>query len=482
MPDNNLRRIAIVGGSRIPFCRSGSLYADQSNLDMLTAAFQGVVDRYNLSGKKLDQVIAGAVTTHSKDWNLAREAVLSTDLSPLTPAVTMQQACGTSLQAALLAGSQIASGEIECALVGGTDTTSDVPIVFKRRFAQRLMKLNKAKTFGQRLKAFKGFSFSELAPQPPRNSEPRTGLSMGQHCERMAQEWNITRKEQDELALESHRKAAEAWDAGFFDDLVRPHNGVIRDNIVRPDSTLEKLASLRPAFDRSGKGSLTAGNSTTLSDGSAAVLLASEDWVREHDLPVLAWLTHSRTAAVDYVDGDEGLLMAPTVAVAEMLQRAGLGLQDFDFYEIHEAFAAQVLCTLKAWESESYCTERLGLDGPLGSIDRSRMNVHGGSVAIGHPFAATGARIVGTLAHVLEKAGSGRGLISICTAGGMGVAAILERDNNGSGGGSGKKTAKKAAGKKSSKKKSAAKATRKKTAQKSETAAGGGESTASGES
>lgn len=458
MPEKNLRRIAIVGGSRIPFCRSGSLYADQTNLDMLTAAFRGVVDRYNLKGKKLDQVIAGAVTTHSKDWNLAREALLSTDLSPLTPAVTMQQACGTSLQAAMLAGSQIASGEIECALVGGTDTTSDAPIVFKRRFAQRLMQLNKARSFGERLKAFKGFRLSELAPQPPRNAEPRTGLSMGQHCERMAREWHVTRKEQDELALESHQKAAEAWDAGFFDDLVIPHNGVIRDNNVRPDSTLEKLSGLKPAFDRSRHGTLTAGNSSTLTDGAAAVLLASEDWVREHDLPVLAWLTHSRTAAVDYVDGDEGLLMAPTVAVAEMLQRADISLQDFDFYEIHEAFAAQVLCTLKAWESEKYCKERLGLDGPLGRIDRSRMNVHGGSVAIGHPFAATGARIVATLAHILEKAGSGRGLISICTAGGMGVAAIIERDNNGSGGGAPKKStrkkaAKKKAGKKSGKKK-----------------------------
>jgi acetyl-CoA C-acetyltransferase len=434
MSDSNQRRVAIVGGSRIPFCRSNTLYADKTNLDMLTAAFQGVVDRYGLAGKKLDQVLAGAVTTHSKDWNLAREAVLSTGLSPLTPAVTMQQACGTSLQAAMLAGGQIASGQIECALVGGTDTTSDAPIVFQRRFAQRLMKLSQAKTIGQRLKAFKGFSLGELAPQPPRNAEPRTGLSMGQHCERMAREWNITRREQDELALESHQKAAEAWDAGFFDDLVTPYAGVIRDNIVRPDSTMEKLASLKPAFDRSRNGTLTAGNSTTLTDGSAAVLLASEEWARAHDLPVLAWLTHSRSAAVDYVDGDEGLLMAPTVAVSEMLEAAGLELQDFDFYEIHEAFAAQVLCTLKAWESEDYCRQRLGRDRPLGSIDRSRMNVHGGSVAIGHPFAATGARIVGTLAHILEKAGSGRGLISVCTAGGMGVSAIVER-SEGSGAG-----------------------------------------------
>ncbi len=426
MSENTLRKIAIIGGSRIPFCRSNSLYADQTNLDMLAAAIQGVVDRYDLAGKQIDQVMAGAVTTHSKDWNLAREAVLSTSLSPLTSAITMQQACGTSLQAALLAGGQIASGQIECAIVGGSDTTSDAPVVFQRRFAQRLIKLSRARSFGQKLATFKGFSFGELAPQPPRNAEPRTGLSMGQHCERMAREWEIGRAEQDELALESHQKAASAWESGFFDDLVIQHSGVIRDNNVRGDSSMEKLASLKPAFDRKN-GTLSAGNSSSLTDGAAAVLLASEEWAKKNDLPVTAWLTFGRTASVDYVNQDEGLLMAPAVAVAEMLTRANLKLQDFDFYEIHEAFAAQVLCTLKAWESERFCRERLGLDGALGSIDRTRMNVRGGSVAIGHPFAATGARILSTLAAILEEAGSGRGLISICTAGGMGVSAIVER-------------------------------------------------------
>ncbi|MCC5864927.1 MAG: acetyl-CoA C-acetyltransferase [Wenzhouxiangella sp.] len=426
MSDNQLRKIAIIGGSRIPFCRSNTLYADQTNLDMLSAAIQGLVKRYGLDGKQIDQVLAGAVTTHSKDWNLAREAVLSTSLSPLTSGITLQQACGTSLQAALLAGGQIASGQIECAIVAGTDTTSDAPVVFQRRFAQRLIKLSRARTIAQKLGTFKGFSFGELAPQPPRNAEPRTGLSMGQHCERMAREWDIGRAEQDELALESHHKAAAAWEAGFFDDLVVPHNGVIRDNNVRGDSSLEKLASLKPAFDRK-HGSLSAGNSSSLTDGAAAVLLASEDWAKANDLPVIAWLTHGRTASVDFVNRDEGLLMAPAVAVAEMLTRSGLKLQDFDFYEIHEAFAAQVLCTLKAWESDRFCRERLGLEGALGSIDRSKMNVRGGSVAIGHPFAATGARIISTLAAILEEAGSGRGLISICTAGGMGVSAIIER-------------------------------------------------------
>lgn len=427
MSDNTVRKIAIIGGSRIPFCRSNSLYAEQTNLDMLSAAIQGVVDRFGLDGKQLDLVLGGAVTTHSKDFNLAREAVLSTTLSPLTTGVTLQMACGTSLEAALLAGGQIAAGQIDCAIVSGTDTTSDAPIVFQRRFAQRLIKLGKARSFKDKLGTFKGFSLKELAPQPPRNAEPRTGLSMGQHCERMAREWEISREEQDQLTFESHQKAAAAWESGFFDDLVTSHNGVIRDNIIRPDTSQEKLAKLKPAFDRK-HGTLTAGNSTTLTDGAAAVLLASEEWAKANNLPVQAWLTLGRTASVDFANQDEGLLMAPTVAVAEMLQRAGLTLQDFDFYEIHEAFAAQVLCTLKAWESERYCRERLGLDAALGKIDRSRMNVRGGSVAIGHPFAATGARILSTLAAILEEAGSGRGLISVCTAGGMGVSAIVERD------------------------------------------------------
>ncbi|QOC23993.1 acetyl-CoA C-acetyltransferase [Wenzhouxiangella sp. AB-CW3] len=467
MTDSSLRRIAIIGGSRIPFCRSNTLYAEQSNLDMLSAAIQGVVDRFGLEGKRVDQVVAGAVTTHSKDWNLAREAVMSTSLSPLTPGITLQQACGTSLQAALMAGGQIAAGQIDCAIVGGTDTTSDAPIVFQRRFAQRLVKLSKARSLGERLKVFKGFRPGELTPQPPRNAEPRTGLSMGQHCERMAREWQVTRKEQDELTLDSHQKAARAWDSGFFDPLVQSHAGAMRDNIVRPDTSLNKLSGLKPVFDRSKQGTLTAGNSSTLTDGAAAVLLASEEWARENDLPVTAWLTLGRTASVDFVNGDEGLLMAPTVAVAEMLQQAGLKLQDFDFYEIHEAFAAQVLCTLKAWESERYCRQRLGLDKPLGSIDTSRMNVHGGSVAIGHPFAATGARILSTLAHTLEQAGSGRGLISICTAGGMGVAAMLERGDKAP---TGKKTTRKKGTRKKAAKTGKKKAGKKRAASKSASA------------
>jgi acetyl-CoA C-acetyltransferase len=423
---NQIRRIAVIGGSRIPFCRSNSIYSEKSNLDMLSAAIQGVVDRFSLDGKQLDEVVAGAVTTHSKDWNLAREALLSTGLSPLTPGITLQQACGTSLQAAMMIGAKIAVGQIECGIAAGTDTTSDPPISFGHKFSQRLVKAGAARSVKQRLRAFKGFSPSELTPVLPANGEPRTGMSMGQHCERMAREWNIPREEQDRLAMESHQKAAAAYDAGVFDALVTPWGGVSRDNNIRADSSMEKLGSLRTVFSKSDDATLTAGNSTPLTDGAAAVLLASEEWAKANGLPVQAYITASRTSAVDFVN-DEGLLMAPTVAVSEMLQASGLTLQDFDYYEIHEAFAAQVLCTLAAWESENYCRDRLGLESALGSIDR-KMNIHGSSLAVGHPFAATGARIVGNLAQILENAGSGRGLISVCTAGGMGVAAVMERN------------------------------------------------------
>ncbi len=422
-----LRRIAVLGGSRIPFCRSNTIYADKTNMDMLSRVIQGVVDRYGLDGAQLDEVVAGAVTTHAKDWNLAREALLSTSLSHLTPGITLQQACGTSLQSALMIGAKIASGQIECGIAAGTDTTSDPPITFGRKFSQRLVKAGAARTAKQRFKAFKGFRLSELKPMLPANGEPRTGMSMGQHCERMAMEWNISRQDQDQLTLESHQKAARAYADGFFDELVTSWGGVSRDNNMRTDTSMEKLGGLRTVFSQDPKATLTAGNSTPLTDGAAAVLLASEDWSKQRGLPVQAYITASRTAAVDFIN-DEGLLMAPTVAVAEMLQKTGLSLQDFDFYEIHEAFAAQVLCTLAAWESEAYCPDRLGLKSALGSADRSKLNVKGSSLAVGHPFAATGARIIGTLAQILEDAGSGRGLISICTAGGMGVAAILERE------------------------------------------------------
>jgi len=424
---DSLRRVAIVGGSRIPFCRSNTIYADKTNLDMLATALDGVVDRFGLEGLQVDEVMAGAVITHSKDFNLAREAVLSSKLSPLSSAVTIQQACGTSLQAALSLAAKIASGQIDSGIAAGTDTTSDAPIVFGSKFAKRLINLSQARSMKQRMAAFKGFNPKELTPVSPTNGEPRTGLSMGQHCERMAQEWQISREDQDQMAYASHKKTAAAYESGFFDELVTPWNGVSKDNILRADTSIEKLKGLRTVFDKGPKATLSAGNSSALSDGAAAVLLCSEEWAAEHKLPVQAYLTTGRSSSVDFVN-DEGLLMAPTVAVAEMLQRTGLELQDFDFYEIHEAFAAQVLCTLKAWESEDYCRDRLGLDKPLGSIDPAKLNVNGSSLAVGHPFAATGARIVATLAQLLDNKGSGRGLISVCTAGGMGVCAILEKE------------------------------------------------------
>mgnify|MGYP001110846855 CR=1 FL=1 len=423
---HTLRPVAIVGANRIPFCRAGTAYADLTNLDMLSTALQGLVNQCQLQGKLIDEVVAGAVTTHTKDFNLAREAVLSTDLSPLTPGITLQQACGTSLQAAFGIAAKIASGQIECGIAAGSDSASDAPIVFSRRFAQRLIQLSRAKTLKQKIAVFKNFSLRELTPVTPAITEPRTGLSMGEHCELMAKEWGISREEQDILAQASHNRAEAAYNQCFYDELLTPCAGVLRDNNLRYDLTAERLERLKPVFDRTDAGTLTAGNSTPLTDGAAAIMLASEEWAEANDLPVLARLTHMETAAVDYVAG-EGLLMAPTVAVANMLCKAELTLQSFSHYEIHEAFAAQVLCSLKAWESEEYCQNRLGMQHALGHIDRNKVNQVGSSLALGHPFAATGARIVGTLAKQLHEAGSGRGLISICTAGGMGVAAILEK-------------------------------------------------------
>lgn len=424
---NPTNRVAVIGGVRIPFCRNNTAYADVGNFGMGVKVMGALVERFELHGQELGEVAFGAVIKHAADWNLAREITLSSGLAPTTPGLTAARACGTSLDNALLVANKILSGQIEAGIAGGSDTTSDVPIVYGDTLRRRLLAMNRARKPMQKVRAaVGGFSWRELKPDFPGVVEPRTGKSMGEHCELMAQQWQVSRADQDALALVSHQRAAAAWERGFFDDLVVPFRAVTRDNILRPDTSLEKLATLRTVFDRSDKATLTAGNSTALSDGAAAVLLASESWAQQRSLPVQAWLTHGEVAAVDFVGG-EGLLMAPTVAVPRMLARAGLTLQDFDYYEIHEAFAAQVLCTLRAWESADYCKQRLGLDAPLGSIDPDKLNVNGSSLALGHPFAATGARIVATLAKLLEEKGSGRGLISICTAGGMGVTAILER-------------------------------------------------------
>ena len=420
------RPVAVLGGVRIPFCRNNTAYADVGNLGMSVRTLGALVERFGLHGQQLGEVAMGAVIKHSSDWNLGREATLSSGLSPLTPGITLQRACGTSLDTIVHIANKIAVGQIEVGVGGGSDTTSDVPIVYGKDLRRRLLAVNAAKSAKDKLKtALKGFSLAELKPEFPGVAEPRTGKSMGQHCEDMARQWAIGRDSQDELAAASHHKLAAAYERGFFDDLVVSFRGVERDNILRPDTSLEKLATLKPAFDKAN-GTLTAGNSTPLTDGAAACLLASEDWAQRHRLPVQCYLRDAHVAAVDFVHG-EGLLMAPAVAVAELLARNGLTLQDFDFYEIHEAFAAQVLCTLRAWESEEYCRTRLGLDAPLGRIDPERINPNGSSLATGHPFAATGARIVATAAKELAQRGQGRCLVSICTAGGMGVVAILER-------------------------------------------------------
>jgi acetyl-CoA C-acetyltransferase len=411
-----MRRVAILGGARIPFARAHTAYAEMSNQDMLTQAFSALVSKYGLKNEKLGEVAAGAVIKHSRDWNLARECTLGSGLHPETPAYDLQRACGTSLSAAAQVAHRIAAGEIECAIAGGVDSASDIPLGYGRNLQQAVLKLTRSKSFGERIGTIGSVRLKDLKPAHPGIAEPRTGMSMGEHCEAMAKEWKIGRQEQDELALQSHQNAAAAWQSGFFKDLVVPFQGLANDNNVRADTSLDKLASLRTAFDRTPAGTLTAGNSSPLTDGAACVLLASEAWLERKGLQPQCFLSFSETAAVDFVDGKEGMLMAPAYAVPRMLERAGLKLQDFDIYEIHEAFAAQVLCTLKFWETRGY-----------GKIDRTKINPKGSSVAIGHPFAATGARIIATLAKQLAERGGGRALISICAAGGMGVTAILER-------------------------------------------------------
>jgi acetyl-CoA C-acetyltransferase len=421
------RRVAVLGGNRIPFARSNTAYADASNQEMLTAAIDGLVTRFGLEGERLGEVVAGAVLKHARDFNLTREAVLGSKLSPETPATDIQQACGTGLQAAIQVANKIALGQIEAGIAGGTDTTSDAPVAISDKLRKKLMKVNAARDTAGRVKALGAIRPGDIGLEIPQNGEPRTRMSMGEHAALTALEWQITREAQDELAATSHQRLAAAYDAGFLDDQVTPFRGLERDNNLRPDSSAEKLAKLKPVFGKGEAATMTAGNSTPLTDGASAVLLASEEWAAEHDLPVLAWFTAYETAAVDYVHGQEGLLMAPAYAVARMLQREGLTFDDFDYFEIHEAFASQVLSTLKAWEDPIFCKERLGLDAPLGPIDRAKLNVNGSSLAAGHPFAATGARIVNAAAKQLDQAGSGRTLISICAAGGQGVVAILEK-------------------------------------------------------
>lgn len=420
-----LNKVVIAGGVRIPFVKSFTKYKDSSNKDMMTHVLQGLVKKFKLEGKKVDEVALGAVMKHADDWNMAREAVLGSGLSKETPAYDLQRACGTSLSAFIQLANKIALGQIDVAIAAGCDSNSDAPLELSPGLSKKLMDFNQARTMMDRLAILPRIRPSDFVPKIPTAGEPRTGKSMGQHCEMMAKEWNVTREEQDQLAAASHQNGSKAYEEGFFRDMIVSYKGLERDSILRDGTTVEKLSKLRSVFDRSDKGTLTAGNSTPLTDGAAAVLLCSENYAKENNLPILASFVDAQVAAVDFEAG-EGLLMAPAYAVPKLLKRNNLTLQDFDFYEIHEAFAAQVLCTLKAWESEEFCQNKLGLDKALGEIDRAKLNVKGGSVAMGHPFAATGARIVATLAEILNQAGSGRGLISVCTAGGMGVTAILE--------------------------------------------------------
>ncbi len=422
-----MRKVCIISGKRIPFARSGTKYMRKGNKELMSSALRALKDDLGLDKKDVGEIILGAVSKHAADFALARESAIEAGLAFNIPATDIQKACGTGLEAALMIAGKIAIGQIDSGIAGGVDSNSDIPVEFKKSFSDRLSAMNYARDFSGRLKALKGLNPKDLLPKFPAIKEPRTGLSMGESCEVMAKRWGIKREDQDQLAYESHQKAASAYESGFYNDLIVPFGGLEKDGILRPDIALEKLGKLNPAFDKkSGEGTLTAGNSTPLTDGASAVFLCSEEYAKENNLEVQAYLTIGQSAAVNYID-DEGLLMAPAYAVPKMLDRAGLTLQDFDFYEIHEAFAAQVLCTLKAWEDETFCKEKLGRESALGSIDRSKLNVKGGSLALGHPFAATGGRILAGLAKMIHEEGSGRGLISICTAGGMGVTAIVEK-------------------------------------------------------
>jgi len=423
--DGESRRVAVVGGSRIPFCRSHTAYKNCTNQDLMVAALSGIVIRFDLRGQVMGDVALGAVIKHSSDWNLARECVIDSGLSLRTPGVDLQRACGTSLEAAIMVANKIALGQIEAGIAGGTDTVSDAPVVYPDEYRQLLFEIHRARTPLQRFLPMTKFRPKHLKPVFPSVKEPRTGLSMGESTEAIAKRWKVRREHQDQLALSSHIKAAAAYDAGWFEDLVVPFQGVKEDNIIRRDTSFKKLSSLKPVFDTSEEGTMTAGNSTALTDGAAAVLLSSEAWAQAKNLPVMAYLSHAKSSAVDFIT-DEGLLMAPAYAVSDMLKKANLALQDFDFYEIHEAFAAQTIATMKAWQSDEFCRSKLGREEAMGPIDLTRLNKMGGSIAIGHPFAATGARIIATMAKLLQEKGSGRGLISICTAGGMGVTAIME--------------------------------------------------------
>ena len=423
--DGRAIRVAVVGGSRIPFCRSHSIYRLSTNKDLMTAALNGLVNKFDLKGQVLGDVALGAVIKHSRDWNLARECVIESGLNIKTPAYDLQRACGTSIEAAIQIANKIALGQIDAGIAGGTDTVSDTPIVFNDQYRRMLLDIHGARSTFDRIKPMFRFRPSFLKPELPGVTEPRTGLSMGESMEITAKEWDVQREHQDQLALASHVKAAAAYDSGWYDDLVVPFMDAEEDNNIRRDTTFEKLQKLKPVFDKSADGTMTAGNSTPLTDGAAAVLLANEDWARKKNLPIMAYLTFAKVSAVNFIN-EEGLLMAPAYAVSDMLKQADLRLQDFDFYEIHEAFAAQVIATLKAWQSEKFCREKLGRNEAMGPIDLAKLNVKGGSVAIGHPFGATGARVVATMAKLLAEKGSGRGLISVCAAGGMGVTAIME--------------------------------------------------------
>lgn len=426
----NGRRAAVVAGLRTPFLRSGTAFAVMSALDLATAAVTELMARTGLEPDDVDRVVFGTVVPWTETHNIAREVVIDSGLPRSTDAYSVSRACATGTQALVDAAQAIVLGDAEVVVCGGTESLSRIPVTYHDEVVRALREASRAKDPLAKARALTRIRPGQLVPDPPDLDERSTGLTMGESAEVMAKENGIPREEQDEFALRSHRRAVAAWEAGIYDQEVMAvpvppgyREAVERDGIPRPDTSLEKLASLPPVFDRR-HGSVTAGNSSPLTDGAAALVVMEEARARALGYEPLAYV---RSWAFAAVDPGWQLLMGPAFAAPVALDRAGMKLDDLDLVDVHEAFAAQALSNLRAFASREWARRHLGRDEPLGEVPDEKLNVHGGSIALGHPFAATGARQVLTMARELERRGGGTALITQCAAGGLGAALVLER-------------------------------------------------------
>ncbi|MEM9188659.1 MAG: acetyl-CoA C-acyltransferase FadI [Myxococcota bacterium] len=427
--NGNGKRVAVVAGLRTPFAKQGTAYKDVSALDLGKLAVTELLQRTGVEPSEIGQVVYGQVVPSLSGPNIAREIVLGTGMPQDIEAYSVSRACATSYQSTVNVAESILAGSVDCGIAGGSDSASDVPIAVSKKLADALVTASKARTLPDRLRAFKNLKPKDLIPVPPALKEMSTGLTMGESAEKMAKENGISRADQDAYAHRSHTRTAKAWNDGRFADEVMTvyvppkYKGSIgEDNLVRKDSTLEGYEKLRPVFDRK-HGSVTAGNSSPLTDGASALLLMREDKAKALGFDVLGFIRSYSFAALD----PRGqLLMGPSYATPIALDRAGIELSDIDLVDMHEAFAAQILSNTQAFESDAFAREKLGRKKRIGEIDWDKFNVNGGSIAIGHPFAATGARQITQTLHELKRRGGGLGLVTACAAGGLGAAMVLE--------------------------------------------------------